>query len=143
MLPRNISVSDIPFSKLVKLRESDRAGYLFKIELQPDLMNHLGTFHAGVLFALAESTSGQFLLDAYGEREADIIPVIRKAEIRYSKPGTGTAYCNAELVDATMEEIVHELDARKRVMIKVKTMICDGNGERLFTGLFDWFVTRN
>ena len=96
--------------------------------------------HAGALFTMAESTSGQFLLNEFASLPMDLIPVIRKAEIKYSKPGKGTIYSNASFLGQSQKEIEEELLSRKKVIIKVKVEVFNDEGARVLSALFSWFV---
>jgi len=141
MKTKDFSVLNIPFNSLIRLEKSDKSPYLFKIHQHQGVLNHLDTFHAGVLFSLAESTSGQYLSEEYGPTDKEIIPVIRKAEIKYSRPGNGTVYSSATILEPTIEEIREQLNTRGRVLVKVRSEVFDEQDRRLLTAVFDWFVT--
>jgi len=141
MKASDISVLDIPMNKLIGLENSDRAPYVFKVPLRHEVLNHLGQFHAGSIFSLAESTSGQFLLNNFGKRDADIIPVIRRAEVKYSKPGTTDLYSRADLVTSSMKEIEEALDKRGKALVKVRAEVCNEMDEKIMVAIFEWFVT--
>ncbi len=137
----SIKVLDIPFNKLLKLERADLSSeFIFKLEKKPEFLNHLGAFHAGVMFSVAESASGEFLLGEFSDIAEGIIPVIRKAEVKYSKPGNGTLYSKACFAEGNKEELLKELKTRKRVIMKVKSELFNEKNERLMTAYFDWFV---
>ena len=48
--------------------------------------NHLGTVHASALMALAEATSGAYLISALNGVEFKVLPVVRRVEARFRKP---------------------------------------------------------
>ncbi len=137
----SLKVLDIPFNKLLGLKAADRGGeYIYMLEEKSDFENHLGNFHAGVLFSVAESSSGEFLIKEYNDIVDEIIPVIRKAEVKYSKPGKGTIYSKACFAKGNKEELLEELKERKRVIMRVKSELFNEEDERLMTAYFDWFV---
>jgi len=136
-------ITQIPFSKKLKIEKSDKPGYILMLEEKPDLLNHLDTLHAGVLFTLAESTSGEYLLENFGGLKMDIIPVIRKAEIKYSKPGKGSIYSTADIVEPGIHEVASALEEKGRIIIKVKVDIFTEGNQRLLTAFFEWFVALN
>ena len=137
----SIDVLEIPFNKVLGLKKSDRKDdYIYMLEDRPEFANHLGIIHAGVLFSLAESTSGEFLLREFSEIVDEIVPVIRKAEIKYSKPGNGTIYSNACFASADRDDILKELMTRRRVIIAAKSELFNENNERIMVAQFDWFV---
>lgn len=140
MQVNNVQVQEIPFSKLLDLELSDKESFLFMMKEKEKLHNHLQMIHAGALFTMAESTSGQFLLNEFSSLPMDLIPVIRKAEIKYSKPGKGTIYSNASFLGQSQKEIEEELLSRKKVIIKVKVEVFNDEGARVLSALFNWFV---
>ena len=84
---KNIDVLEIPFNKFLGLQQADpNNGYIFKLEPKKEYQNHLGTIHASALFALAEASSGEFLFNQFKDYRLDLIPVVRKVEVKYSKP---------------------------------------------------------
>jgi acyl-coenzyme A thioesterase PaaI-like protein len=138
-----MDISEIPFSKFIGIQKSERNDdSIFKIEERNEFHNHLETLHASVLFALAESTSGEFLANQFKDLTLDVIPVVRKAEIKYSKPGKGTVYSKADFVGMNSEEIINELVVKGRVIIKVRVDVFNENQEKLLTSVFDWFIVK-
>ena len=136
-----MNVIEIPFNKFLGLQKVDTDDdFILKLEERKEYLNHLGTLHASTLFALAEATSGEYLLNQFKDYKLDIIPVVRKVEIKYSKPGNGTAYSKADFVDTNTNEIIDELNNKKRVIIKVRVDIYNENLSKLVTSIFDWFV---
>ena len=131
---------EIPFHKFLGIQKSDNDIYILKIEEKEEYLNHLGTIHASVLFALAESTSGEFLLREFKDYKLDVIPVVRKAEIKYSKPGNGQVFSKAEFVDTDVLRIHEELQQNRRVLLKIKVDIINSEIERIMTGVFEWFL---
>lgn len=139
-----MNVIEIPFNKFLGLQKADTDDeFILKLEEKKEYLNHLGALHASTLFALAEATSGEYLLKQFKDFELNIIPVVRKAEIKYSKPGNGTVYSKADYVDTNTNEIIDELSNKKRVIIKVRVDIYNENLSKLMTSIFDWFIVSN
>ena len=136
-----MNVLEIPFNKFIGLQNADTDDdFILKLDEKKEYLNHLGTLHASILFALAEATSGEFLLKQFKDYELNIIPVVRKVESKYSKPGNGTVYSRAGFIDTNTKEVINELNNKKRVIIKVKVDIYNENLNKLMTSIFDWFV---
>ncbi len=136
-----MNVIEIPFNKFLGLQKADTDDdFILKLEERKEYLNHLGTLHASTLFALAEATSGEYLLNQFKDYELNIIPVVRKVEIKYSKPGNGTVYSKADFTATNTNEIIDELNNKKRVIIKVRVDIYNENLNKLMTSIFDWFV---
>ena len=89
------NASQLPFNQLIHLKDSDKAGYILMLDDSPDYHNHLQTVHASALFALAEATSGQFLINEFNNQATAILPVVRQATVKYKKGVTGCVYSTA------------------------------------------------
>ncbi|MEA3476741.1 MAG: YiiD C-terminal domain-containing protein [Bacteroidota bacterium] len=135
-----MDITEIPFHNFLGLQKSDNDQYILKLEERQEYLNHLGTVHASVLFALAESTSGEFLLKKFKDYELDVIPVVRKAEIKYSKPVNGQIFSKAEFVNTDVRRILEELKLNGRILIKIKVDVFNSEIERTMTGVFEWFL---
>ena len=116
--------------------------FILKLEQRHEYLNHLGTLHAALLFVLAEATSGEYLLNQFKDYKLDIIPVVRKAEIKYSKQGKGTVSSKAIFIEknTNTNDIVDELNIKKRIIIKVRVDIFNEEMDKLMTSVFDWFI---
>lgn len=136
-----MNVLDIPFNKFLGIQNaSGEMDAIFKLELKKEYHNHLGTLHASALFALAEATSGQFLLNQFKDIQVEVIPVVRKVEVKFSKPALSIIFSKANLIDTNVPEVIHELETKKRAMIKVKVELFDDSNDKLFTSIFEWFI---
>jgi len=68
---------------------------------RPELLNHVGSQHAGALFTAAETASGAAFVGAFAARMGDVTPLARSAEIAYEKIASGPITATARLaVDA-------------------------------------------
>jgi len=139
-----MDVLEIPFNKFLGLQKADtKNDFIFKLEHKKEYQNHLGTIHASALFALAEASSGELLFNQFKDCNLDVIPVVRKVEIKYSKPASGTVFSKVSIIDSNINEILSELRSKKRIIIKVGVDIFNDKSEKLFTSFFDWFITLN
>ena len=103
-------------------------------------MNHLGTLHAGALFSLAEATSGEFLLRQFHHSELEIIPVVRKGDIKYSRPAESTVYSTADFTENSVDEIYAGLKERGKVLIEVRVELYNDTDERIAVSSIQWFL---
>ena len=69
-----MNVFELPFNKYIGLEKSSDTDHLLMLSEKEDYLNHLSTVHASALFALAEATSGFFLLNEFREIK-NILPV--------------------------------------------------------------------
>lgn len=136
-----MQITELPFNRLINLELSDKDDYLLKLSANHAYTNHLNTVHAAALFALAEASSGQFLLINFPGYGNNLVPVVRKVTVKYKKPATGAIYSKAKLVDINLADIGTQLDTKKRVSFTLQVELFDTNNTIVFDGQFEWFVT--
>ena len=88
-----MDILSIPFHRLLNIeRNLNDDEFIFQIEERPELHNHLGTFHACAQLSLAEATAGEYLQQQFPEIKDEVIPVIRKTEVKYAMPAKGSFF---------------------------------------------------
>ncbi len=137
-----MNILEIPFHRLLNIKRDNFNNYTFKIEERSEYLNHLGTIHASAQVSLAEATSGEFLFQQFHELKNDLIPVIRKTEMRYHKPANGELFSKASFSTSGKKEILTELNTRKRALVKVKVEVFDSQKNKAATAVFDWFIIK-
>lgn len=136
-----MDVFEIPYNKYIGLEKSSDDRYLLMLSDKVDYLNHLGTVHASALFALAEATSGFFLLNEF-QGMADVLPVVRKVETKYKKPAQGMIFSKANFVQTDKGIILDELDARQRTLLTVSVVLYDAEQNNVMQSDFEWFVAK-
>ncbi len=136
-----MDVLKIPFNEFVGLTTSDDSRYLLELDARPEYLNHIGTVHASALFALAEASSGVFLLKTFEAVEV-IVPVVRNVEIKYKKPAHGMIRSTATLIDTGAVDILEKLERKSRTLLSVKVSLLDSRGVNVMQATFEWFVTK-
>ncbi len=134
-----MDVTQLPFNKFIGLKFSDNPAYLLMLDNKPEFRNHLDTVHASALFALAEATSGHFLLGEFAEL-TQITPVVRKVELKYRKPATGKVFSKAKLQGIEKEEVILALNQKGRALLNVEISLFDENNAPIMQSVFEWFV---
>jgi len=94
---------------------------------RPDLHNHVGGPHAGVMFSLAETASGGVVLSAFAEQLADAVPLAVGARIAYRKLAMGDVRATARLA-RPIADVVAELAAGARPEFDVDVQITRADG---------------
>ena len=143
MKEENMTTLEIPMNKylgIYKIRDDE---FLLAMEADEKLQNHVGTLHATALFGLAEASSGEFLLEEFSEMIAEVIPVVRKAEIKFSKPSSGRVKSKAMFFESEKVDVLYQLETSKRALVKVKVDIYNEAGQNVLYSIFQWFVVRN
>ncbi|HEX8376984.1 MAG TPA: YiiD C-terminal domain-containing protein [Pedobacter sp.] len=139
-----MKITELPFNKLIDLNfAGDDDSYILTLEDNNKYTNHLGTVHASALFSLAEATSGQFLLTNFPDYKGNLIPVVRKAEVKYKKPAFGQIYSTATILEDTIENINEQIATRSRAIVKLKVDLFDSKKVSVMTADFEWFVSKS
>jgi len=137
----NMDITKIPFNQFIGLKISDKSGYLLMLDNRPEYRNHLDTVHASAMFALAEATSGYFLLNEFSE-PTDIVPVVRKVETKYKKPATGLVFSKAKFQDTEKNEVLNMINQKGRALLKVEVSLYDDKDMLIMQSVFEWFVKK-
>jgi len=136
-----MDITKIPFNQFIGVTKSAKSGYLLMLDNRPEYRNHLDTVHAGALFALAEASSGYFLLNEFSE-VTDIVPVVRKVEVKYRKPATGVIFSKAQFQETEKEDVLNMLIQKGRTTLKVTVSLFDEANAEVMQSVFEWFVTK-
>src|SRR5210317_1829859 len=97
-----IQTTEIPFNRHLDIKKCEgNSEFVLYMDAKANHMNHLETIHASAIFSLAEASSGEFLHVNFDSIRKDVIPVIRKAEVRFRKPVKGRIRSKAELIGKT------------------------------------------
>jgi thioesterase domain-containing protein len=137
-----MNVHDLPYNIFMGIKDADAEEYLLELPESENYWNHLETVHAGALFSLAEASSGKFLLIEFTDLKFQIIPLLRKATVKYSKPVQGIVKSKGILIGRSKEEIVDELNRKSRTLIDVEVTLFSDAGEKVMTSVFQWFVSK-
>ena len=109
---------------------------------RPELVNHVGSQHAGALFTVAEAASGAAFVGAFAERLGDVTPLARSAEISYEKIAKGPIEARARL-GVPAAEALSTLDAEGKVVFPCEIDPTDASGQRVATATVQWHVRLN
>jgi uncharacterized protein (TIGR00369 family) len=106
---------------------------------RPELLNHVGSQHAGALFSAAETASGAAFVGAFAERMGDLTPLARSAEISYEKVAEGpiTAKAKLGISSSKAREI---LDADGKVEFPCDVELTDADGQVVAAANVRWHV---
>jgi len=136
-------VTDLAINRTLgmQLAPADQ-GHIIEMPESPLHLNHVGTVHASVQFALAEAGSGEFLLRHLGEAQSQVLAVLRTSDVKFRKPAHGTLRATARLADGVSDSLTTELASRGRALASVLVEIADAQGVVTMTGQYDWFLQR-
>ncbi len=135
------TVTELPFNKLLNLQAAADDAHLLRLPAGGQYLNHLGTVHASALLALAEASSGEFLLRSLGGADG-IVPVVRRLEAKFRKPANGVTTSAATVTDGALDELRAGLSGKGRGLISVNVELHDESGTHTLSATVEWFITR-
>ncbi len=135
------SVADLPFNTFLGLQPANDPSKLLVLPAGRQYLNHLGTVHASAQLALAEASSGEFLLRTLGVA-TDVVPVVRRLESKFRKPANGALMSSVSTSSEEVERAKAELAAKGRVLVPVTVEVHDESGAHTLSATVEWFVTR-
>jgi len=132
-----MDIEGIPFHRLIGVRapHPDEAAML-ALDDRPRLHNHLGTIHTSAQYALAEACSGAVLLAHLGDLASEVVPVLRRGEVKYRRPARGT------LVEVEEVRVRAELVTKSRSMMEVAVQVVDSAQAVVVTANLCWLLQR-
>ena len=134
----------IPFNKYLGLEVvavADGSGSL-RLPDDPNLLNHVGSQHAGALFSVAEAASGAAFIGAFLERMGEITPLAKSASIDYRKIAKGPIVATGTLSEEKAA-LLERLDADGRVEFTIAVSLKDESDVEVATVTVDWHVRKN
>ena len=138
-----MDITQIPFNRLIDLERCEtREEGLFQLAADPKFTNHIGTVHGAAIFALAEASSGEFLIRNLKLDLDTIIPVVRRAEIKFRKPAEGLIYARGLSNEDDWLTFAGSYAKRARAMIGFQIEVLDSNDVVVAAAAFDWFITK-
>ncbi len=135
------SVTELPFNRLLGIEIASDPAQLLRLPAGAQYLNHLGTVHAGAQLALAEASSGEFLLRALGA-DAGVVPVVRRLESKFRKPAHGAIMSTTSTPLAAMEQLRADLAARGRAIVSIAIELYDEFEAHTLSATVEWFITR-
>ena len=140
-----MDVTKIPFNNFLGITKSDSSDTaLLELNESEKLRNHLGMVHASAQFALAEATSGEYLIQKFKDiiEKVRIVPVVRRAEVKYKNPARGQSKAKAAISDDIASKVASLIEQKGRAIIPVKVALSDKDGNLTMTATLEWFVQK-
>ncbi|MFC5454429.1 PaaI family thioesterase [Prosthecobacter fluviatilis] len=135
------SVTELPFNRFLGLEPSAAPAQFLRLPSGPQYLNHLGTVHASAQLALAEATSGEFLLRAFGP-DSGVIPVVRRLESKFRKPARGSLTSTVTTPPEALGQLRADLTAKGRATISINVELHDASGTHTLSATVEWFITK-
>jgi hypothetical protein len=135
------SVTELPFNSFLGIQAGSAPSQLLRLPSGGQYLNHLGTVHASALLALAEASSGEFLLRHFGS-STGVIPVVRRMEAKFPMPAHGEIVSSASAAPGALALLEAELAAKGRALIAIAVELHDESGAHALSASVEWFIQR-
>ncbi len=135
------SVTELPFNRFLGIETASGTAHLLRLPAGAQYLNHLGTVHASALLALAEASSGEFLLRHFGS-SAGLVPVVRRVEAKFRKPANGAVTSSASATPADLSQLGASLATKGRGLISIAVELHDESGTHALSATVEWFIQR-
>ena len=135
------SVTELPFNSFLGIQSAADPANLLRLPAGERYLNHLGAVHASAQLALAEASSGEFLLRHFGSADG-IIPVVRRIEAKFRKPAHGAVTSTASAPPGSLAQLDTELASKGRCLIPVSVELHDESGVHTLSATVEWFIQR-
>lgn len=135
------SVTELPFNNFLGIETASEPTQLLRLPAGAQYLNHLGTVHASAQLALAEASSGEFLLRALGSTSG-VVPVVRRLESKFRKPANGAITSIVSTPPETLEQLQTDLAAKGLAIVSVAVELHDESGAHTLSATVEWFITR-
>lgn len=134
----------IPFNVHLGLQTTSVASDSGAVLLPDDekLRNHVGSQHAGALFAAAEAASGAAFVGAFLDIMGEITPLAESAQISYKKLAKGEITATARFGEDA-DALKAKLREQGRVRFPVQVQMTDTAGNVVAEMTVDWYVRLN
>ena len=137
-----MTVTELPFNSFVGIEIASEPSQLLRLPSGERYLNHLGSVHASAQLALAEASSGEFLLRHFASADG-LVPVVRRVEAKFRKPANGSIASSASATPETLAQLDAELSSKGRSLISIAVELHDESGAHTLSAKFEWFIQRD
>ncbi len=138
-----MNVLNLPFNKILLIKESDVPDTILMLDEGVRYQNHLGTVHASAQYSLAEASSGEILERNFGDWNGAYFPVVRRVEVKYKHPAKGRLFSTGFIDADGAMKAKKELSEKGRALVDVIVKIVDEGKNVTFESTFTWFIAKD
>jgi acyl-coenzyme A thioesterase PaaI-like protein len=137
-----MNIADLPFNRFIGIAHAQKEGSVLALPNDARYTNHLGTVHASALLALAEATSGDYLIRELSGIGFEVLPVVRRLEAKFRKPAFGAVFSRMGIRPEKKEQFTSTLKAKGRALLEIPVDVHDEKGTHALAAIVEWFVAR-
>ncbi len=136
-----LSITELPFNAFIGIEHAAGASELLRLPADTRYLNHLGTVHASAQLALAEASSGEFLLRHLGSADG-LVPVVRRLHAKFRQPATGAVASAARVAPEALDQLTADIARKGRALVTVAVELRDESGAHTLSAEVEWFIQR-
>ena len=132
----------VPFAKHagVEIERIEKGRAVAHLPFRPEGLNHIGTQHAGALFALGEAASGAAMAGTFAPILLEIRPVAAEAAIRFLAVAKGPVRAEASISDDA-DALVDAVKTDGKTVFRVTVHFTGEDQARIAEMTVDWHVS--
>ena len=133
-------INRIPFAKEIGVSVVDaRLGFVrLKLKPKPSLLNHFGTYQAGVVFTIFEIAGGA-LCATFLDLSKNFL-ITKSSEIRFNEATGSELFAEATLEVEDVSRVLSNLMTKKKMHLKIPVVVKSGTGEVIADGHNDYYL---
>lgn len=109
-----------------------------RLPAREDLLNYVGTGHAGAIFTLAETAAG-IAADSVAQTLGAFI-LLQQATVNYTRRAEGELFASGEAGPQAMEAAREAFTAENRAGLAIAVIVHDARDEAIFEGTFNYVL---
>ena len=134
-----MDITTLPFNQHNEIRRAESPDFILELRQRNFHGNHLGSIHASAQYALAEATSGDFLISHRGDMP-ELSGVVRKSRCKYSAPALGVIYSRVKTDIAVLNEAKNKVASKGRALLAIEVELLNSDGQPVSHYEFIWMV---
>jgi len=127
-------MKNIPFIKLLDINDD------ISLDFKNKITNHINSIHAGALFSLAETKSGNYLSQIFKNYDKEVLALLRESKVKYKKIASSRIYSFASINEDEKEKFLKIIKRRKKATINISVTLKDEEDDIVFIGTFTWYI---
>ena len=137
-----MNITDLPFYNFIGIAHAQKEGCVLTLPNDARYTNNLGTVHASALLAVAEASSGDYLIRELDGIGFEVLPVVRRLEAKFRKPAFGAVFSKMSVSKEKRDEFISTLRSKGRGLLEIPVDVHDEKGTHALAAVVEWFVAR-
>lgn len=136
-----LRITELPFNAFVGIQSAAGTSELLRLPADTRYLNHVGTVHASAQLALAEASSGEFLLRHLSSADG-IVPVVRRLHAKFRQPASGAVVSTASVAPEALDQLTADIARKGRAPVTISVELHDESRAHTLSAEVEWFIQR-